>query len=115
VRARVSVARAAEAEAAVRHEQAVLLARAEVESSLNSYRQAMQRLEHLDDAARASDRASEIARLRFEEGGADFLEVLDAERRLLEAQDRLAAGRADAARQLVGVYRAFGGEVSARP
>ena len=38
-----------------------------------------------------------------------FLEVLDAERRQLEAQDRLSLGRTEAANWLVLVYRADGG------
>lgn len=42
-------------------------------------------------------------------GAADFLQVLDAERRLLEAQDGLSAGRTDAATALVAVFRALGG------
>jgi len=35
--------------------------------------------------------------------------VLDAERTMLEAQDRLAAGRTAATTGLVAVYRALGG------
>jgi outer membrane protein TolC len=35
--------------------------------------------------------------------------VLDAERTLLEVQDRLALGRTDANTSLIGVYRALGG------
>ena len=50
-----------------------------------------------------------VRRQRFEEGAADFLQVLDAERTLLEAQDRLAAGRTGATTALVAVYRALGG------
>jgi outer membrane protein, multidrug efflux system len=47
--------------------------------------------------------------LRFTEGASDFLPVLDAERTLLEAQDRLALGRTEAAAALVAVYRATAG------
>lgn len=53
--------------------------------------------------------AAELACLRFTEGVADFLQVLDAERRLLEAQDGLSAGRTEAAAALVGVFEALGG------
>jgi outer membrane protein TolC len=109
VKAGVDEARAHEIEAEARHEQAVLEAREEIETSLTAYRRARERLRHLGDAAAASERATELARLRFEEGGTDFLEVLDAERRQLEAQDRLAAGHTEAAGWLVSVYRATGG------
>lgn len=109
VQAGVSAARAAEAEAGARYAQAVLRAREEVETSLVVYGKARERLRHLAEAAAASERATELARLRYEEGGSGFLEVLDAERTQLEAQDRLATGRVEAALGLVTVYRALGG------
>jgi len=108
VRSRVDRARADEAEARARYEGAVLGARAEIETARVSYERASERLQHLEDAAGASRRASEIARLRFEEGAGDFLEVLDAERRLLEAEDRLSDGRTAAVNAIVAVYRALG-------
>jgi NodT family efflux transporter outer membrane factor (OMF) lipoprotein len=109
VKAGVDEARAHEIEAEARHDQAVLEAREEIETSLTAYHRARERLRHLQDAAAASERATELARLRFEEGGTDFLEVLDAERRQLEAQDRLAAGHTAAVGWVVSVYRATGG------
>jgi len=109
VKTRVDAARAGQAEAAAQYEQTVLSALEEIETSLGSYASARERLQHLADAAAASERATELARLRFQEGATDFLEVLDAERTQLDAQDRLAAGRTDATRHLVAVYRAVGG------
>jgi NodT family efflux transporter outer membrane factor (OMF) lipoprotein len=109
VKAGVDAARADEAEAAARFEQAVLQAQAEVQTSLVAYEKASERLSHLAEAAAASERATELARLRFEEGATGFLEVLDAERTLLDAQDRLALGRTEAAAGLIAVYRALGG------
>ena len=109
VRAGVNAARAAEQEARARYDGAVLRAAGEVETSRVAYAKARERLEHLDAAAAASARAAELARLRFAEGASDFLQVLDAERTLLESQDRRAAGHADATAKLVAVYRALGG------
>jgi NodT family efflux transporter outer membrane factor (OMF) lipoprotein len=109
VKSGVDEARAHQREAAAEHQQAVLRAQEEVETSLASYRKSRERLRHLEEAAAASERATDLARLRFEEGGADFLEVLDAESRQLAAQDRLAAGRTEARAWLVAVYRAVGG------
>ena len=74
-----------------------------------AFRKARERLGALEESAAASERAAEFARLRFAEGAADFLQVLDAERTMLEAQDRRAVGRAAAALALVAVYRAVGG------
>ncbi len=110
VKARADAARAREAEAEAEYEQSVLRALQETETSLVSYRKARDRLERLDEAAAASERAAELARLRFEGGVADFLQVLDAQRTVLEAQDRLAQGRTDATTALVDVYRAVGGQ-----
>lgn len=109
VKSNVDAAQASRGEARARYEGAVLRAREEVASSLVSYRAARERLDHLQDAADASGRAAELARLRFQEGAGDFLEVLDSERRLLEAEERLSAGRTEAAVALAGVYRATGG------
>jgi NodT family efflux transporter outer membrane factor (OMF) lipoprotein len=109
VKARVDYAKAGESEARARYAQAVLRGQEEVETSLIAYRKSQERLSRLAESAGASERAAEFARLRFVEGASDFLQVLDAERTMLEAQDRLAAGRAETASALVGVYRALGG------
>jgi NodT family efflux transporter outer membrane factor (OMF) lipoprotein len=109
VKAGVDAARAGESEARARYELAVLRALEEVETALVTYRKAQERLARLEDAAAASERAAELARLRFQEGATGFLEVLDAERTLLEVQDRRAVGRTDAHTSLIGVYRALGG------
>jgi NodT family efflux transporter outer membrane factor (OMF) lipoprotein len=109
VKAGVDAAKAGQSEALARYEQVVLRALEEVETSLVTYRKAQERLDRLEEAAAASERAAELARLRFQEGASDFLAVLDAERTLLEAQDRRAVGRIEAHTSLVGVYRALGG------
>lgn len=109
VKTRVDAARASHLEARAQYEQSVLRASEEVQTALSSYAGARARLRHLEDAASASERATALARLRFEEGATDFLEVLDTERRQLEAQDQLAVGRAQASSALIEVYRALGG------
>ena len=108
VKSHVDAAQASRTEARADYEGALLRAREEVATSLVDYRTSRERLEHLQDAADASAHAAELARLRFQEGADDFLEVLDAERRLLEAQDQLSSGRTQATDALVGVYRALG-------
>lgn len=108
VKSGVDRAKAAQTEARARYQGALLRATEEIETSRARYEGARARLGHLEDAAAASARAADLARLRFEEGAGDFLEVLDAERRLLEAEDRLAAGRTDATTALVAAYRAMG-------
>jgi outer membrane protein TolC len=112
VKTRVDAARAGEREADARYAQAVLNAHEEVATSIAAYHAARERLDHLEDAAAASERATDLARIRFEGGATDFLAVLDAERTLLEAQDRLALGRREATNWLVAVYRAAGGRLA---
>jgi multidrug efflux system outer membrane protein len=109
IKARVDQSRAREAEAQAQYTQTVLRALEEVESSLVRYRTSRARVERIQDAATASERAADLARLRFSGGVADFLQVLDAERTQLEAQDQLAQGRTEAATAYAALYKALGG------
>ncbi len=109
VKARVDQSRARESEAQAQYDATVLRALQDVETSLVRYRTARSRLDRLRDAADASARAAELARLRFTGGVADFLQVLDAERTQLEAQDQLAQSRTDAATAYAALYKALGG------
>ena len=47
--------------------------------------------------------------MRYENGASDFLQVLDAERTLLQSEDRLARSRTEAATSLIAVYKTLGG------
>jgi multidrug efflux system outer membrane protein len=67
------------------------------------------RVESLQGAAAASDKAADLARQRVTGGLIDFLEVLDAERPALSAELLLSQGRTDAATSVVAVYKALGG------
>jgi len=108
VKLQVDAARALEAEARAQYDQTVLLAREELASARVTYTKARERLAHLTRAAEASAQAAELARIRFQGGVADFLQVLDAERSLLLAQDELERGRTAAVAALIAVYRATG-------
>jgi multidrug efflux system outer membrane protein len=110
VKARVDVARSLEAEARAQYNQTVLLALEEVETSLVSYRTSLSQVDRFGEAAQASGRAAELARLRFTGGVADFLQVLDAERTQLEAEDQLARSRTEASTAYAALYKALGGE-----
>lgn len=109
VRARIEAADArAEAELAV-YERTVLRALEETENALVEFGRSQARRDFLTTSAKASEQAAGLARQRFEEGVADFLTVLDAERTMLEAQDLLARSQTDTATALVAVYKALGG------
>ncbi|HTH66305.1 MAG TPA: efflux transporter outer membrane subunit [Gemmatimonadales bacterium] len=109
VKAEVDAASARERAARAQYSQAVLAAVSDVETSLSRYRAARVQVERLQEASAASERAADLARLRYSEGATDLLAVLDAQRTELDAQDRLAQGRTDAATAYAALYRAVGG------
>jgi NodT family efflux transporter outer membrane factor (OMF) lipoprotein len=109
VKARADEAQAHEVEARARYEEAELRAQEELGTATARYEAGRARLGYLQESARASERSADLARARFEGGVTDFLEVLDAERTLLVAQDLLAQARTAAAEAYVGLYRARGG------
>lgn len=109
VRARIAAARARNEGALASYEQTVLRALQETEDALVMHSRSRDRLQQLTEAATASQTAAQLARLRFENGAVDFLQVLDAERSLLEIEDNLAQSRAETATSLVAVYKALGG------
>jgi multidrug efflux system outer membrane protein len=108
VRARIGSAKAQTDQALAVYEGAVLGALEDTEGALISYGRAQSRRDALQVAAAASDKASELARRRFEGGLIDFLEVLDAERTALSAELLLSQSRTDAATSLIAVYKALG-------
>lgn len=110
VKAGVDASRARADEAEAQYQRIVLVALQEIETALARYRSARATVEQLTHSAAASERAAELARLRFAEGITDFLQVLDAERTQLESQSRLAQGRTDAATSYATLYKALGGE-----
>lgn len=109
VRQRVEVAASGQEEAQASYNSTVLRALEESEGSLVTYDRAHARLAILENAVRSSARAADLAQQRFEAGLTDFLQVLDAERTLLEAENQLVVGRTAAATALVAVYKAVGG------
>jgi len=107
--AAVSQARAEEDAARVEHRQATLAALEEVQNALTRYHAARERAAELEVASDASSRAAELARMRYTEGIADFLQVLDAERTQLESEQLLVVARTDAATAYAALYKALGG------
>ncbi len=91
------------------YEQTVLNALEETENALVNYNRERNRWQLLGTAASASERAHELAHLRFKEGVSDFLTVLDAELRLLQDQTRLAESETATATALAALYKALGG------
>lgn len=91
------------------YDQAVLQALEDVENALVSYGQRQSQLRSLSDQAAASRRAAELARVRYKEGGLDFLVLLDAERTLLAAEDAVSVAETGVNTDVAAVYKALGG------
>jgi outer membrane protein, multidrug efflux system len=108
VRARIGTAEALTDAALANYQAAVLNALEDTEGALISFGRSQLRRDALQVAATASDKASDLARKRFEGGLIDFLEVLDAERTALSADLLLSQSRTDTATSLVAVYKALG-------
>jgi len=109
VRARIDQADARAQASLANYERTVLNALEETESAFVHYSRALERQARLQIAVFASDKAADLARLRYRNGIDSFLTVLDSERRQLEAQDALAAASTDTAVSLVAVYKSLGG------
>ena len=87
----------------------MLTALEETENALVRMDRVRRRQAHLAVAEEAASKAVELARQRYQAGIDSFLSVLDAEARMLSAQDELARGLIDTADAYVGLYVALGG------
>jgi multidrug efflux system outer membrane protein len=109
VRQRIRQREAATDRALAKYEQTVLQALEETDASLTAYSKAIVKEQHLQASASASLEAAKLARARYESGVADFLQVLDAERTALAAEDQLARSETQTATALLATYKALGG------
>ncbi|MBL4878759.1 MAG: TolC family protein [Hyphomonas sp.] len=109
VRANIEASDARSEAVIAQYEQTVLNALSEVEAALSEYTNELKRRDDLQRAAASAQRAIELARLRFEEGLDDYLDVLEAQRTLLTAEDQLAESRLQSSNRAIAAYRALGG------
>lgn len=91
------------------YEQVVLEALREVSDSLNQFYKAGETLAAQQDLERASAEYLSLARKRYRNGVLSYLDVLDAQRRLLDAQTGLTEARRLQLDALVDLYKALGG------
>ena len=109
IRSRIRASEARQQQSLATFEQAVAVALEETEGAFSSFTRSAQRAAKLDEATRAADEATQLARKRYEAGVTDFLAVLDAERELLNNRDQQVQAQVGTATALVAVYRALGG------
>jgi multidrug efflux system outer membrane protein len=82
----------------------------DVDDALVSLRESRELIASLERRVQALTRAVELATLRYDNGAANYLDVLDAERNLFNAQLSLASARGEGYRAHVDLYRALGGD-----
>jgi len=87
----------------------VLQAWHEVVNALVAYRTEQERRARLKAQTEHSRRALALARVRYANGVADFLAVLDAERTLLQAELQYVQSTSAVSTNLVQLYKALGG------
>jgi outer membrane protein, multidrug efflux system len=102
-----SEARADAAEA--NYQRTVLQAIEDVDNAVINYNAEHARVEQLIAQAEQSRRAAELARIRYQEGATGYLELLDAERVQLAAEDALAQSESAIDTRAVALYKALGG------
>ncbi|MEX1828274.1 efflux transporter outer membrane subunit [Luteibacter sp. CQ10] len=105
----VKGAKARAEEARANYDRTVLTALEDVDNSLVGFNQQRVRVEKLIVQAKESRRAAELAKLRYDAGRTDYLELLDAERTQLSAEDQLAEAEAAINVRAVQLYKALGG------
>lgn len=109
VRAEIRASEAAERQAALAYEQAVLAALGDAERTLGDYRAGLDTLARRRGALDASRRSHGHAEARFAAGDIARVELLAAERLLHEAETSVVRAYTSAAVQLVALYKALGG------
>lgn len=108
-RARVRGAEASADAALASFEGAWLEALRETESALSSYAGELDRVDALRRSRDRSAEAAELANARFEAGAVSFLDVLQAERALADAEAALARTRAQLSTDQISLFLALGG------
>jgi multidrug efflux system outer membrane protein len=109
IRHNIRVQTARQEQTLLRYEQTVLTSLEEVENALVAFGQEQERLQALNDSAKASRRSVALADERYRGGLADFLDVLEAQRSLLAAQDSVVQSERRLSQNLVRLFKSLGG------
>jgi multidrug efflux system outer membrane protein len=109
VKSRINAADARTERALALYEETVLNSLEELEGALVRFDRERQRSALLREALENSRRASDLAKLQYNEGQIDFLTLLVAEREVLRAESDATQSDTAVATNLVAVYKALGG------
>ncbi|SAL83963.1 RND efflux system outer membrane lipoprotein [Caballeronia arvi] len=96
-------------EAAIVYKRTVLEAWREVDDALLVYDAEQRRHDNLANVVNLNQRALGIAQQRYKAGALDYLDVLNVQRQLLDAQSKLEQSKATAAENLITLCKSLGG------
>lgn len=91
------------------YQRTVLRALEDVDNALVGYNQQRVRVQSLLEQAEQSEHAARLAKIRYDAGATDYLELLDAQRTQLAAEDQLAEAEAGINLEAIALYKALGG------
>lgn len=114
IKAGIDLAKAKQKEAYWTYEKAVLQALQETETAITRYLKEEIRRQALARSVADLNESVHLSQLRYKEGVASFLEVLDTQRVLYGAQMDLARSQAATTTNLIALYKALGGGANAR-
>ena len=109
VEGQVAFAEAQQRELLANYESTIQNAFREVDDALIDNRKSRERLDAQDRQVAALREYARLARLRYEGGYTSYLEVLDAERSLFNAELQYTLTQGDVFNALVNIYKAMGG------
>jgi multidrug efflux system outer membrane protein len=109
IRGQVKLAEAQKQELVVRYQQVIQTAFREVNDSLIDQSQTKEQLEAIGRRTAALREYARLAQVRFDNGYTSYLEVLDANRSLFDAELSYAQTKATLFRSFVNLYKAMGG------
>lgn len=107
-RAQVAAAEARQKQAYINYEQTARIAVREVMDNLSNYKRSGERLIAQNEQIIALREAVDVARKRYDAGYSDYLEVLDAERNLLQVEIDSVTTQNDRLIAMTNLYRALG-------
>jgi len=113
--ATIEVRNAQEQQALLTYRKTILTALEDVENAIVAYTQEHDRREALAAAVTSNQRAVDLATVLYTRGLSDFLNVIDAQRNLFQAQSDLAQSETNASTDLVALHKALGGGWDALP
>ena len=109
IRANVKIQTARQEQALANYENTTLLAFEDVENALTAYAKEQIRRQQLAAAVTSSEESLRLANQLYANGLSNFINVLDAERSLYQAQDALVQSDRTISANLISLYKSLGG------